>query len=363
MKKTKILTMTSSGLGRKEGISTVILDYYTYFEKEKYQLDIIASGDYSSQLVTEFQCIGVNVRYLPSRKIKALSYIKGFIQLIKKEKYDAIYLHGSSAIMSIELIIAKIYGVKIRVVHSHNTTCDHKMIDKLLRPIFYRSYTKALACGTDAGKWLYGSRTFDVIKNGRNVDVYRFNEEKRREVRDRLAVDDNTILFGHVGNFNRQKNQHYLIRIFKIIITMNSEVKLFLIGDGSTKKMVMKMVADEGLTDYVVFTGTITNVSDMLQAMDMMFLPSLHEGLPLVVIEWQIAGLPCILSDNVTRECAYTDLVSFLPLSDPAEWAKKALEIAHVKRGKIADMMLAKARENGFDLQENALILQKYFTI
>lgn len=363
MKKFKILTMTTSGLSKKEGISTVILDYYSYFDKERYQLDIIASGEYNYELVTEFKKIGVNVIYLPSRKICVIKYIEALSKILKNEKYDAVYLHGSSAIMSIELILAIIHGVKIRVVHSHNTTCDHKKADKLLRPIFYKSYTKALSCGVEAGKWLYGERPFTVIKNGRNVDVYKYNAEKRKEVRKILNAVDSTLVIGHVGNFNEQKNQKYLIVVLKEIIKKYSDVKLVLMGDGSTKDTVMNMVSEEGLDSFVVFTGSISNVPDMLQAMDVMLLPSLHEGLPLVVIEWQIAGLPCILSNTITRECAYTDLVHFLSLDSPDEWAKEILRIARPDREKSANELLIKTKENGYDLSENASELQKYFCL
>lgn len=363
MKKFKILTMTTSGLGKKEGISTVILDYYSYFDKERYQLDIIASGEYNYELVTEFKKIGVNVRCLPSRRISVIKYIEALSKLLKNEKYDAVYLHGSSAIMSIELILAKVYGVKIRVVHSHNTTCDHKKADKLLRPIFYKSYTKALSCGVEAGKWLYGERPFTVIKNGRNVDVYKYNAEKRKEVRKVLNAADSTLLIGHVGNFNEQKNQKYLIVVLKEIIKKSPDVKLVLMGDGSTKDTVMNMVSEEGLDSFVVFTGSISNVPDMLQAMDVMLLPSLHEGLPLVVIEWQIAGLPCILSDTVTKECAYTDLVHFLSLDSPDKWAKETLRIARPDRERSTNELLIKTKENGYDLSDNASELQKYFCL
>lgn len=361
MKKFKILTMTTSGLGRKEGISTVILDYYSYFDKERFQLDIVTSGEYNHELVTEFQEIGVNVRCLPSRRISVIKYVESLSKLLKNEKYDAVYLHGSSAIMCIELILARIHGVKIRIVHSHNTTCDHKKVDKILRPIFYRNYTTALACGTEAGKWLYGKRPFDIIKNGRNVDVYKFNAVKRAKIRQQLEVSDNTLLIGHVGNFNEQKNQQFLVSVLKEIVKVNTNVKLFLMGDGKTKDTIMNMISDEGLDNFVEFTGSISNVPDMLQAMDVMLLPSLHEGLPLVVIEWQIAGLPCILSDKVTKECAYTDLVHFLPLEDLDKWAKKTLSISETDREKSSEGLLIKTKENGYDLCENAYKLQKYF--
>lgn len=361
MSRIKILTITTSGLGKKEGISTVILDYYSYFNKNEFQLDLIASGEYNYKLVTEFQSIGVNIRCLPSRKISVIEYIKALITLLKKEKYDAIYIHGSSSLMCIELIIAKIYKCNIRVVHSHNTTCDHKKLDKLLRPIFYRSYTKALACGTDAGKWLYGNRPFEIIKNGRNIDIYKYDEKKRREMRKKLGISDDTIVIGHVGNFNKQKNQAFLIDLMKENLKKDIPIKMYLMGEGTTKENIMAKAKQENVNGNICFTGSINNVPDMLQAMDIMLLPSLHEGLPLVVVEWQMAGLPCIVSDAVTRECAYTDLVCFLPLDNLAVWSKKITTLKICNRSAVSELAIQKARENGFDLKMNAQQLQQYF--
>ena len=362
MGKTKILTITTTGLGKKEGISTVILDYYSYFDKDKFQLDIIASGKYGYQLVTEFQNIGVNIRVLPSRKHSVTKYIKAFYKLFKEEHYNAIYMHGSSAIMSIELFIAKMCGCRTRIVHSHNTTCDHKKADKLLRPVFYRLYTKALACGNDAGKWLYGGREFDIVKNGRNVSVYKYDPMRRKKMRESLGVNDSTLLVGHVGNFNKQKNQIYAVDVFKDLLVKNKDAKMYLMGDGALRESVEKYISDNGLNDFIEFTGNITNVPDMLQAMDVMLLPSLHEGLPLVAVEWQICGLPCILSDKVTTECAYMDYVKFLPLSDDrSKWVEAILSFKGFDRDAVADEAVKRTIEEGFSLEENASKLQEYF--
>lgn len=363
MKRIKILTISTSGLAKKEGISTVILDNYALFDKDKFQLDVIASGNYNYQLVTEFQNIGVNIKCLPSRKINVIDYIIALMKLMKKEKYDAIYLHGSSAIMSIELIVAKMCGCRIRVVHSHNTTCDHKIVDKLLRPIFYRSYTVALACGSEAGEWLYRGHSFDIIKNGRNTSVYAFNENKRVHIREKLGLQDKVFAIGHVGNFNAQKNQRFLISIMEQIVKENENIRLYLMGDGKTRDELMETVKAKKLEKNICFTGSILNVPDMLQAMDLMLLPSLHEGLPLVAIEWQMMGLPCILSDRITKECAFTDLVEFLPIVNTKDWINIILKEKNNKndRERASIKAISAAKAKGYDLSTNAEKLQRYF--
>lgn len=357
MKKKKILTISTSGFSKKEGISTVILDYYKYLDKEKFELVLIVAGEYNKDLVKEFQKIGVSIYYLPCRKKFFIKYIRAIFKILKTGNYDAIYTHGSSAIMTIELFIAKICGCKKRIVHSHNTVCQHKIADRILRPIFYASYTKALACGKDAGEWLYGHRKFEIIQNGRDIKVYQFNPEIRSVMRKKLGIDDGTLLVGHVGNFNEQKNQKFLVEIIKKLKSEN--VKLYLMGDGKTRYQIEEFVKIEELKNKIVFTGSISNVPDMLQAMDVMVLPSLYEGLPLVAIEWQISALPCILSDTITRECAYTNLVNFLSLNESPElWSKEILKYVGYDREKISDFVIEQTKEHGFSLEDNIERLQ-----
>lgn len=362
--KIKVLAITTSGLARKDGISTVILDNFARLDTSKYDLQVIASGEYSYDLIQAFQRLGVTIRCLPSRKVSPSDYFKAFAKLYKEERYDALYIHGSSAIMSLEFYIAKHYGCKARIPHSHNTTCDHRKIDRMLRPLFYRVITDRLACGMDAGKWLYGDRSFTIIKNGRDPGEYAFDEGKRQELRRKLGLSDECLAIGHVGNFNVQKNQAYLVDIFKHIKGKHPDSKLFLIGDGNTRNSVMEKVIGLELTRDVIFTGNITNVADMLQAMDVMVLPSLHEGLPLVVVEWQMAGLPCVVSDKVTKECLFSDLVTYESLDSPAtDWAEKIIQSARVDRRNESQKAVKASKQVGFDINEDAVILDKVLSL
>lgn len=362
MKKIKILTISTSGLVRKEGISTVILDNFSRFNKEIFELHMIASGAYSYELIQEFSAIGVSIKCLPSRKASVYQYIKAFLRLFQLERYDVLYIHGSSAIMSIELMIAKLCGCMVRVTHSHNTMCEHETADKLLRPLFYHLYTDALACGEAAGQWLYGKRKFLVMRNGRDIQKYCYNNEKRLQVRNRLGVRDDTLLVGHVGNFNKQKNQQFVLKIFRELREIYPDVKLYLMGAG-TLLDEMKRIADEmQIAGDVIFTGSIQNVEEMLQAMDVMVLPSLHEGLPLVVVEWQIAALPCLISDKITRECSYSDLVHYMSLDeDYRNWARKIIEISNFNRNEKSKIMNKLTKDSGYDINQNAEELQKFF--
>ncbi len=360
--KYRILTISTTGLGIKDGISTVVYDYYSLFDKTKFELDIVAHTAYDKEFIASFERIGCHIHYLPSRRLNLLKYIVALIKLFRERNYNAIYVHGSSSTMVIELILAKIHGCKTRVVHSHNTTCDYNKMDVFFRPIFYHLYTLALACGNAAGKWLYGKGEFEIIKNGREIETYRFKTAVRERIRTSLGLCENVYAIGHVGNFNEQKNQDFLVGIFQELKKSEPNVKLFFMGEGHLRKSVAEHVAELGLENDVVFTGSISNVPDMLQAMDVMVLPSYYEGLPLVAVEWQIAALPSVLSDSITKECAYTDLVHFCSLSDTKEiWAKEILKYKNFDRQAVADKCVELTRESGFVLQENAERLQAIF--
>ena len=215
MKRIKILLITTTGLDKKEGISTVLLDYFSRFDHNRFDIDIVASNTSDSELLRELEDAHIKAQMLPKRKKNIKQYVLALKRLFKKKKYDALYIHGSSAIMSIELMIAKMSGCRVRIVHSHNTICDHKNVDKLLRPLFYNLYTDAFACGTEAGKWLYGNHPFTIISNGRDIQKYQFDIRTRQRIRSDMGVSDNDLLIGHVGNFNAQKNQPFLVNIFK----------------------------------------------------------------------------------------------------------------------------------------------------
>ena len=361
--KIKVLTVTTTGFLRKEGISTVIYDYYKRLDSLKFELHVVVSGEYSSELIQQFVNIGVKIRCLPSRKKSALKYYEKFAKLCKKERYDVIYIHGSSSLMFLELWIAKHYDCKKRISHSHNTTCNHKLLDKIFRPAFYRGITQAVACGNDAGVWLYGNRNFIILNNGRDPEKYKFNSTIRNRIRKELGIDKDCLALGHVGSFNEQKNHEFLIKIFKELISIKQNSKLFLIGDGKGKNEIIQYVNSLGLQKNVVFTGNINNVEDYLQAMDVMALPSLYEGLPLVVIEWQMSGLPCILSDKITKECVFTDNVYYMSLTNSAhQWAKKIAMIQNNDREKDSKVAVDNASRSGFDINAEVIKLNTIFS-
>ena len=363
MSKIKVLWIITGGL-RRNGICVSQLEYAKRLNKDKFSLDVLAVHNNSEDMIDEYKKAGCNVITLYDRRKNLFKYMSELKTLIKKEKYDVIHTFGSSALMGIELGIAKKCGVKVRIAHSRNTTCDRKVLEKILRPNFNRSYNYALACGNDAGDWLFDDKKYVVLHNGKDLKKYSFNEKNRKIIREKYHIEDK-IAFGHVGNFNNQKNHTFLIDIFYEISKKYDNAVFFLMGTGDKMDEIKEKVSQLKLNDKVFFLGSVNNVEEIIQGMDIMLFPSLFEGLPNVVIEWQAAGLPCILSDKITEECAVCDLVKFVSIEQGVDKWIDVLNTINVyndaERKEMSSYACKMLIKNSFEIEENVSKLEKIY--
>ena len=245
-------------------------------------------------------------------------------------------------------------NVKIRAAHSHNTMCNNTLLHKLCWIPFQLLCNRRYACGEKAGKWLFGDREFTVLSNGKDLSLFKYSDSRRKEMRDKLHLHEKYVI-GHVGTFTEQKNHMFLIKIFKEILIRIPNAHLYLIGDGPLFSDVKSDIEINNLSNKVTLSGVVNDIPDRLQAMDLMVFPSLYEGLPNVVIEWQAVGLPCVISDVITKECGTCDLVAYLSLNEePSKWADTILSHKIVHTDRVADANKGKEslRLNGFDISD-----------
>ena len=362
MSSCKTLVICTGGI-KNDGITSWIKQIFSYMDLSDLQVDIIGWQDSDRLVIDSIRQLGLHVRQLPNRRTSVRAYAKALYTLMRDEKYDVVHACGSSAIMALELGIAKHAGVPMRIAHSRNTVSEHASLDKMLRPLFYHYVTDRYACGTDAGRWLFGNRSFTVIPNGKDLRKFAFSADTRNEVRQELGFTPNQIVIGHVGRFNIQKNHAKLIEAFAELHARSSRYALCLIGDGELQKDIQDEVSKLGLSDTVKFLGRRTDVSRLLNAMDCMVFPSRWEGFPNVVMEWQINGLPVVMSDAITDECAITLLVSQVSLqSSSKEWADE-IEHSLRNRSRVEDSANAvtAAKEKGYDINGNAAMLRNLY--
>ncbi len=319
--KRKVLILPTAGFG-VDGISNVVISHINGIENVEIVLLVTKRICDDNSFKAQMDKVGKKCAVIAFKRSDVLSYFFELLSFIRKSKFDFVHIHGSSSLMSLELLVSYVGGVKNRITHSHNTTCNHLLLNKLLKPIFHLLTTIRLACGTDAGKWLYGNRDFTIINNGIDVEKFIFNSVSRDQVRSELKVRDNMVI-GHVGAFNEQKNHKFLIGVFSEVVKICKNSILVLVGDGSKRTEIEELVQKMKLEGHVMFLGRRNDVNQLLSGFDIMVLPSIHEGLPLVAIEWQAAGLPIIASDCVTKEVKLTELITFMNLNQShIEWAK-----------------------------------------
>ena len=169
-------------------------------------------------------------------------------------------------------------------------------------------------------------------------------------------------VIGHVGRFNYQKNHEYIVRIFQKVIKKKKNAHLLLIGTGENFEKIKEEVHRVGLDGRVQFLGSVNNVEELLSVFDIMILPSRYEGLPIVVIEWQASGLPCLISDSITDECIMTELVRKLSIQEPPEiWADAIVNTNIQDRNSIKERVESDIREAGYDIEFGAKKLRDLY--
>lgn len=347
----KILVIVTSHFGY-DGITNVATNYYVYSDHSKVKMDFVTINEIPDNFKKQLDKYGDSHYVLLMRNKNPFLYFVRLMNIIRKGKYDIVHIHGNSNTMFIELWAAKLAGAKVRIPHSHNTQCNHPIINKILKPFFKTAYTHGFACGQEAGEWLFPKNSFKIIPNGINLERFKFNSEKRKQLRQIMDIQEKLVI-GHVGRFSLQKNHKKLLYIFDSLKQVNPNITLLLWGEGElleSNRQLAKQIGGD-----IRFMGTTNEVEEVLQVVDIIVFPSLFEGLPLFLVEAQAMGLNCLVSDTVSPMTKLTDYFHFQPLTDENEkWAKSIIEISQQSgsesNSKVAHKCIAKA---GYDIREN----------
>ncbi len=345
----------------KNGIANSVLNTVSRLDPARVRCDLVSPNEPDAEAKAAFERTGGRVFVLGGRNRNPLVYIKKLADIVRSRKIEVLHAHGNSATLYTEMRAGLRGGAGARFAHSHNTTCKMKVADKLLRNAFYRSLTDAIACSKAAGDWLFPNRSFAVLNNAVETERYRYSEALRTETREALKLSDESFAFLHVGAFNAQKNQAFLLGAFANVLAEKPNARLLLVGDGEHHASCEALCRQLGISNAVSFLGWREDIPALLSAADAFALPSLHEGLPLTIVEAQCAGLPCVVSNRVTPETALTDLVSFCPIESEQEFADALLSASRNERIAASEAGIARVRDAGFDAQENALRLMELY--
>ncbi len=349
-----------------DGISNNIMNYFTYMNHDIIQADFVANNsDVPQKWIDKITSFGGKLYIIENRNSKPLQYVRKLSKLIKLNKYDIVHAHGNSATLYTEMYAAKLGKCPIRIAHSRNTKCNHTIIDKLLRPFFYKTMTHGFACGEDAGKWLFGKKEFKVIKNGNDIKKNSFNKDMRVKYRNEFSISEDTVVLTHVGFFVEQKNHRFLIDMYKELISnTNGKYLLCLIGTGKLMDEIKQKIIDYNINDKVLILGNRDDVSNLLSMSDAFVFPSLFEGLPNALVEAQISCLNCFASDKITKEANVSNKVNYISIDEPnsiKNWVEAIKNMPIVDRNEIQDEVIFNIRNNGFDIEANAKDLENTY--
>ena len=327
------------GLGPNPGgIENCIMNYYRHIDREKFQFDF--ADIYGEGLAFEEEISGLGGKIWKFLRFKKhpFLFLKEFSRVLESESYDLIHINLLSAANILPVLIAHKKKKGKVIVHCHNSGIPAGTLRRLLhhvnRPILRKIAEYKWACGQNAGNWMWGDRfpSKDIVCNAIDREKYSRNDHDRELLRKQLNIQENETLLGFVGRLEEQKNPLFLLEILKELSVVGSKYKLLLLGDGSFRAEMQNRAKDLFLEEKVIFLGIQKEVAQWYSAMDFFLLPSFFEGLPVVAIEAQAGGLPCFLSDSITKETDISGNITFLSIRQGGKVWAEAIREADTKK-------------------------------
>lgn len=343
----------------RAGLETMLMNYYRNIDRSQIQFDFLTHRPNRDDYDDEIERLGGKIyrapRLYPQNFPKYFKYMKQFFR--DHPEYQIVHSHIDT-MSYLPLLAAKKAGIPVRIAHSHSASLDLDMkylMKQCFRWLLPGVATHRLACGNKAGQFLFRGKPFEVIPNAVDGSNFFYNSEVRQAKREELHLE-NKLVIGHVGRFCYPKNHEFLIDVFAEIHKMKPNAVLMLVGTGEKEQAIMDLVEKMGLSEAVLFMGSCSDVSSLYQVMDAFVMPSLFEGVPVVGVEAQFSGLPCIFSDRVTREVKFSEQCVFLSLEQSAKaWAEHILESVARK------YVRCKAESTLFDVNESHVLLEALY--
>lgn len=364
LKLEKIRVLHCVGYMRRAGIETFLMNVYRNIDRSQVQFDFLCSehkvGDYDK----EISDLGGKIYYLSNAPfhfnkgpVKYLAKILQYRDTLRmlRSHVDIVHIHTYHAFdASLMVVGCKLAGIKRVFVHSHNTRAPHPLLNNLFSIYLRHTKIRRLACGIEAGKWLYGSdKCFEIVYNGIDVDKFRFDTQKRKKGRESLGISSEVKVLLHVGRFETQKNHLFLIKAFNEYYKKDDTANLLLAGEGELRSVIQNEVDKLPCSNNIKFLGLRSDIDVLTSVSDMFIMPSLYEGFPVTAIEAESSGLPCLFSDVITKEVSVLNEVRFESLnSDFNIWAEDISNVLSLplERNKASQVI----KEKGFDIKDVA---------
>ena len=355
-----------AGVLHSGGKRNLIMEFYRHIDRSKMQFDFICDSDSNGIPYEEIERLGGRVYVVPPYK-NIIPHLKATYRILKENKYPVV--HAFDNMLNLfPMMLAKMAGVKVRISESisKGDKNEKKTIVKLaLRPFSHWFANYYMANSIDCGVWQFGKKTYDkgeitIFKTVINADTNAFDKVLRDETRKKFGWEDK-VIYGFIGRYVDQKNPLFLIDIFNSIAKKQPNAKLVMIGFGELETAMHEKIKEYGLQDRVEDLGRRDDIKQFYNAFDAFLLPSLYEGMPVVGIEAQCAGLPIFFSKNITEETTASELAHYIGLNEsPEVWADTIINVVNAnlsKRRSYAE----EVKKNGFDSHSEAMRMMKFY--
>lgn len=318
------------------GAETFLMKLYRNVNREMYQMDFCVNIKEEGYYDKEILELGGKIYHIPSKSENLKEFKRQLTEIVKSEKYEYVLRITSNTMGFLDLKIAKKAGAKVCAARSSNSNDAEGMkarIVHVLGKMLYSGYVDVKIAPSDLaaiytfGRKAYRNGRVHLLKNAIDLNVYQFSQKERERIRTEFGIANEDIVCGHIGRFSKQKNHKLLIDIYAELCEKCENTKLLLVGNGELESEIQQQCEKKKLGDKVIFAGIRSDVPAILSAMDVFVFPSLYEGMPNTVIEAQATGLPCVISDTITKEVKITELVSFQSIkSSPESWVDSILK-------------------------------------
>lgn len=358
----------------RAGVETLLMQIYRNINRDKVQFDFLVHTDQAGHYDDEIRRLGGKIIYMPI--LPTQNYLR-YIKILKikiLENGPFVGIHSHLLLLS-GLILTVAYSAKIplRIAHSHIDTDSkgnnllRKAYGWIMRWLIKYTATHMFAVSSPAGEWLFGKNCWldprvQILHNAIDLKPYEALCQDRLKLRKKLGLPIAGTLLGHVGRFARQKNHRKMLEIFSHIVKLQPTTHLILVGEGPLETEIISLLKSLEMEDNVHILGVRSDIPELMGALDLFLFPSLFEGLGIVLIEAQAAGVPCIVSNTIPSEADLgLGLVKFMPLSvDSNIWAKSALELLNLSR--LPWCKIEKSlNKNSYNISELVLKLQELY--
>ena len=326
----------------------------------KCKFDFIVSKD-NGVYEAEVESLGGKIYRVPLRTKHPIETFKKIEKIVKSNGYKKVLKLCDTPMGFFDLLAAKIGGADRVCVRSCNAYSEESklqhIIYAILRPLFNNTANLKIAPSKLAAEYTFGKNAVEqkdvyFLHNAIDLKKYSYQEQGREKIRKEFNLLPTQLIVGHIGRFNYQKNHDFLLEIFADIIQKRPDAILFLVGEGEKKQDLVKKAEKLGLEKSVIFAGIRMDIPEVLSAMDIFIFPSFYEGMPNTIIEAQACGLPCVLSDSITKEAKITELLTYISLDENSKiWCDVALEkVSQYRKDTKENLSLA-----GYDIEKVSL--------